>query len=161
MPIIKRPIDPRRLRSALPRGFGWIDHRFLTDGYLAHLSPQALGLYCLLVCAADSSGLSYYSDQRLRDLLAMDGAALVRARRELLDAGLIAYLKPLSQVLALDPDARSAWPVEGTRKSMPQQPTRTPAHRSQPAAHNDSPPLPAGLDLRAMVEASLREGGVL
>lgn len=158
MPIIKRPIDPRRLRSALPRGFGWIDHRFLTDGYLARLSPPALGLYCLLVCAADSSGLSYYSEERLRDLLSIDGSTLLRARRELLQAGLIAYLNPLWQVLALDP--RPHGPAQATRKEVPRSPTPAPSPAPAPRPVNPSP-LPAGLTLRAMVEASLREGGLL
>src|ERR1700681_2151067 len=47
---IKRLIDPRRMRKALPRGFGWIDHRLLRDGYISHCSPQGLALYVLLVC---------------------------------------------------------------------------------------------------------------
>ena len=55
----KRLIDPRRMRKALPRGFGWIDHRLLRDGYISHCSPQALALYVLLVCASDAQGLSY------------------------------------------------------------------------------------------------------
>jgi hypothetical protein len=102
MSIIKRAIDPHRLRSAtLPRGFGWIDHRFLTHGYLCRLKPPATGLYCLLVCAADHQGLSFYSDQRLRDLLGLDGPALLGARRELINLGLIAYARPITQVLAL------------------------------------------------------------
>jgi hypothetical protein len=60
MPI-KRLVDPRRMRKALPRGFGWIDHRLLRDGYLSRCSSQALALYVLLVCASDAQGLSYYS----------------------------------------------------------------------------------------------------
>ncbi len=43
--ILKRPLDYRRLRSALPEGFGWIDHRFLREGYFERCSPQALCLY--------------------------------------------------------------------------------------------------------------------
>jgi hypothetical protein len=61
-----------------------------------------LALYLFLVTVADGSGLSYYSDQGICQLLPLDGAALSRARRELLAAGLIAYQKPLYQVLALD-----------------------------------------------------------
>ena len=30
----KRLLDARRSRKALPRGFGWVDHRLLRDGYL-------------------------------------------------------------------------------------------------------------------------------
>jgi hypothetical protein len=154
--IIKRPLNSHRLRSALPRGFGWIDHRFLTDGYLARLSPPALSLYCLLICASDCQGLSFYSDKRLRDLLALDSVALVRARRELIDSGLVAYQKPLCQVLALE---RANGPLLPPRVVLPP-PTPTPPPQPKPVeAHR--PALPIGLNLRAMVEASLREGGVL
>lgn len=157
MTIIKRPLDPRRLRSALPRGFGWIDHRFLTEGYLGRLSPHARSLYCLLVCAADSSGLSFYSDQRLRDLLAIDAPTLLAARRELLDLRLIAYSKPLCQVLALNQEEHFAWPLPV--KEQPRLASvKTP---SRPALASVAPSFPTGLNLRAMVEASLREGGVL
>ena len=144
MSIIKRPINPRRLRKALPTGFGWIDHRLLSGGRLGGPGAQALGLYCLLVCASDQQGLSYYSQERLCALLAIDGPALCNARRALCEADLIAYAKPLYQVLALDPeDDWPQWP---------------PALRALPRAN---PPLASGLNLRAMVEASLREGGVL
>ena len=53
----KRLLDARRSRKALPRGFGWIDHRLLRDGYLGQCRPEALALYVLLVCAADGQGL--------------------------------------------------------------------------------------------------------
>ena len=84
MPI-KRLIDPRRMRKSLPRGFGWIDHRLLRDGYISHCSPQALALYVLLVCASDAQGLSYYSAPRIAQLLGLEPAALSQARRELID----------------------------------------------------------------------------
>lgn len=148
MTILKRPLDPRRLRSALPRGFGWIDHRFLTDGHLCRCSPPALGLYCLLICASDNQGLSYYSEPRLRDLLTLDPQALFGARRELLDSDLIAYQKPLYQVLAL-----SAGDDRPRRVSRP---VPAPSPQNPPP-----PPFPAGRNLRAMVEESLRQGGVL
>src|SRR5438132_6850690 len=105
MPI-KRLIDPRRMRKALPRGFGWIDHRLLQDGYISHCSPQALGLYVLLVCASDAQGLSYYSLQRITQLLNLAPAALSQARGELIELGLIAYQKPLYQLLSLEGELR-------------------------------------------------------
>lgn len=156
MTIIKRPLNPRRLRSALPRGFGWIDHRFLTEGYLARLSPSARGLYCLLICAADSQGLSYYSEGRQRELLGIDPATLLGARRELLAAGLIAYQKPLCQVLTLE-EQRFA------TETAPQQPAKQPAPKtsSRPVQPEEKRALPAGLSLVAMVEASLRQGGIV
>jgi hypothetical protein len=47
--------------------------------------------------------LSYYSDAAICRLLPLDEAALQCARQELIAAHLIAYQKPLYQVLALDP----------------------------------------------------------
>ena len=105
MPI-KRLIDPRRMRKAPPRGFGWIDHRLLRDGYLSRCSPQALALYVLLVCASDAQGLSYYSAPRIAQLLRLEPAALSEARRELIGLGLIAYQKPLYQLLSLEVELR-------------------------------------------------------
>src|SRR5258708_34266767 len=92
MPI-KRLLDPRRMRKAPPRGFGWIDHRLLRDGYIGRCSPQALALYVLLVCASDAQGLSYYSEPRIAQLLTLDPATLSLAGRELIDLGLTAYQK--------------------------------------------------------------------
>ena len=146
MPI-KRLIDPRRIRKSLPRGFGWIDHRLLRDGYLRHCSPQALALYVLLVCASDAQGLSYYSSPRITQLLNLEPAALSEARRELIGLGLIAYQKPLYQLLSLEGELLE--------------------HKSQPAKGYavDSEPQAIGaitaLSLKAMVESALQKGGPL
>ncbi|HLX73870.1 MAG TPA: hypothetical protein VKR26_03995 [Terriglobales bacterium] len=101
MPI-KRLIDVRRRRKAPPRGFGWIDHRLLREGYVGRCSVQALALYLLLVCAADAQGLSYYSDTRAAALLGLEKLALLNARRELILLGLITYERPLYQLLSLE-----------------------------------------------------------
>jgi len=77
------------------------------------VSAQALALYLFLVTVADAEGLSYYSDTTLLTLLPLDGPALLRARQELVAAQLIAYQKPLYQVLALDPP-RPACPAPQT-----------------------------------------------
>jgi hypothetical protein len=96
--------DPDRLRSTPPR-FSWIDHRLLRDGHLAACaSTEALALYLLLVAAADARGVSYYSDQKMCELLVMSAASLAKARRRLLDTGLIAWRRPYYQVLSLDPE---------------------------------------------------------
>jgi hypothetical protein len=60
-------------------------------------------LYLFLLTVADAEGLSFYSDPALVRILTLDSAALAQARRELLEAHLIAYEKPLYQVLSLDP----------------------------------------------------------
>ena len=101
MPI-KRLIDARRRRKGPPHGFGWIDHRFLRDGYLGRCSPESLALYVLLVCASDAQGLSYYSDSRIAEMLNLEPTVLRSSRRQLIGLGLIAYQKPLYQLLSLE-----------------------------------------------------------
>jgi hypothetical protein len=142
----KRLIDPRRMRKALPRGFGWIDHRLLRDGYLSHCSPQALALYVLLVCASDAQGLSYYSGPRIAELLRLEPEALSGARRELIALGLIAYQKPFYQLLSMEGELRE-------HKNLPSQ---------RPASVSEPQPIGAisALSLKAMVENLLQKQGV-
>ena len=104
MAVIKRVLCPQRLRR-VPDQFSWIDHRLVRDRHISGRSADSLALYLFLVTVADGQGLSYYSDPAICRLLPLDGAALVRARRELIAARLIAYQRPLYQVLSLDPPA--------------------------------------------------------
>jgi hypothetical protein len=62
-------------------------------------------LYLFLVTVADADGLSYYSDNSIARLLPLSAEALPQIRRELVAAHLIAYQRPLYQVLALDAPA--------------------------------------------------------
>jgi hypothetical protein len=100
--VIKRVLCPQRLRR-VPAQFNWIDHRLVRDRHICGRSAQALALYLFLLTVADAQGLSYYSDAALLRFLPLDLAALSAARQELITAKLIAYQKPLYQVLALDP----------------------------------------------------------
>lgn len=99
---MKRVLCPARLRK-MPEQFSWIDQRLVRDRHICRLSHPALVLYLFLVTVADAQGLSYYGDPSLSQLLSLDAAALIRARQELLAAQLIAYQRPLCQVLSLDP----------------------------------------------------------
>lgn len=99
--VQKRLICPRRLRR-VPEQFSWIDQRLVRDRHIGRVSHTALALYLFLLTVADAQGLSYYSDTPIQSALHMDADRLQRARRELLDADLIAYQKPLYQILALD-----------------------------------------------------------
>ena len=102
MAVIKRVLCPEQLRQ-VPEQFSWIDHRLVRDKHIAGKSAEALALYLFLLTVADGQGLSYYSDTGIGKLLPLDGPALARARQELIRARLIAYEKPLYQVLSLDP----------------------------------------------------------
>lgn len=86
----------------IPEQFSWIDHRLVREGYIDHLSHQAAALYLLLVTVGDNRGLSYYSDKTLSKRLNMDIVALTEARNLLVQYQLVAYRKPLYQVLALE-----------------------------------------------------------
>ena len=107
MAVFKRVLCRQRLRRVPPQ-FSWLDHRLVRDRHLSRCSPEALALYLFLVTVCDGEGLSYYSDRAITGLLPLDGSALARARQQLLAAGLIAYQKPLYQVLALDPPRQKA-----------------------------------------------------
>ena len=98
----KRVLVPERLRK-VPRQFSWVDQRLVREGYLQRCDAVALALYLLLVSVADARGLSYYGDITICRLLRMQPERLERARRDLIGLGLIAYERPLYQVLALDP----------------------------------------------------------
>jgi hypothetical protein len=97
----KHVLCPARLRR-VPRQFSWVDQRLVRDGHIGRCGSDALALYLFMATVADADGLSYYSDTTAARLLTMDRATLSRARRELTQAGLIAYQSPLYQVLSLD-----------------------------------------------------------
>jgi hypothetical protein len=90
------------LNRRKPAHFNSRRPRLVRDKYIAGRSAEALALYLFLVTVADSQGLSYYSDAGIGKLLPLDESALARARQELVRARLIAYDKPLYQVLSLD-----------------------------------------------------------
>jgi hypothetical protein len=96
----KKILRPERLRQ-VPAQFSWVDQRLVRDNLLRHADPAAWALYLVLVTVADAQGLSYYSDATLSRLLKMEVGQLVRCRQQLVAADLLAYQKPLYQVLAL------------------------------------------------------------
>lgn len=99
--LIKRLIRPERLRQ-IPPSFSWVDHRLVSGRFIERCDPPGLALYLFLVTVADVQGLSYYSDASIGRRLRMDLMQLAAARRQLEQMELIAYAKPLYQVLALE-----------------------------------------------------------
>jgi len=99
--IVKRLLCPQRVRR-VPGQFSWVDHRLVRDRHIERCGPEALALYLLLVTVGDAEGLSYYSDAAVARLISVDEPGVRQARRELLSAELIAFRKPLYQVLSLD-----------------------------------------------------------
>ena len=99
--VSKSPIIKDRIRS-VPKQFSWIDHRLVRDRHIEKCTHQAAALYLFLVTVGDAKGLSYYGDKSISKRLSMDQDTLDHARANLIHAGLIAWQKPLYQVLALD-----------------------------------------------------------
>jgi hypothetical protein len=113
----KRPISPDKLRR-IPHQFSWVDQRLVREHYLDQLSHQASALYLFLVTVADAQGLSYYADRSLCQRLSLSQADLHQARQALIQLGLVAYQRPLYQVLALEP----ARPRSGSAPQTPEEP---------------------------------------
>jgi len=112
--VQKYLICPEKVRR-VPEQFSWIDHRLIRNHYVEKVSHRALALYLFLVNVGDQQGLSFYSDRSLCSYLSMDLPSLAQARSELIRAQLVAYQKPLCQVLSLEPPkvvrSNSAGPV--------------------------------------------------
>jgi replication initiation and membrane attachment protein DnaB len=123
--VIKRVLRPERLRQ-VPAQFSWVDQRLLRDGYLQRCDAAALALYLLLVTVADAQGLSYYGDALICRLLSLQPQQLERTRRDLIGVGLIAYVRPLYQVLALEPPSPPRVPgVQPIQRALARLPALT------------------------------------
>ena len=104
--LTKRPQQPRpdRLRS-IRGSFSWIDHRFLRQGFDQGLTRLEKLLYFVLVAVSNRDGVSFYSDERLGEILEIRHAhELSGARNELIDRDLIAFERGIYQVLELPPE---------------------------------------------------------
>jgi hypothetical protein len=98
----KRPLCPERVRR-IRDGFSWVDRRFVRDGWMERLSREEILLYLFLVAVADREGLSYWGDPRVAAMLKLPREEVERAREGLVRQGLLAYERPLYQVLDLTP----------------------------------------------------------
>ena len=125
----KQIICSERMRR-VPAQFSWIDQRLVRDRHLDRLDAYAAALYLFLVTVADAQGLSWYGDTSTARRLSIDEERLRRARGDLVRAGLLAYVRPLYQVLALgDPLPPVAAPrhagAESEASLVPVAPERT------------------------------------
>jgi hypothetical protein len=112
--IEKRILVPQRVRRPPASGWSWVDRGFLRE-HAEQLSRPAVLLYFFLTAAADRHGLSFYSDGATAALLRLTVQAVVEAREELLAHDLVAYERPLTQVLSLPTHAvrRQTAPGQG------------------------------------------------
>lgn len=96
-----------------------MDHRLVREGYIEQISHSSGVLYLFLLTVSDAKGLSYYSDGAVCKRLKMDQNTLDQSRNELIRTDLIAYKRPLYQVLALGPvDYRKAEKGTGDFESV-------------------------------------------
>jgi hypothetical protein len=117
--INKRLLRPQRLRQ-MPPSFSWVDHRLVRHDYLPRASHSAWALYLFLVTVSDVQGLSYYSDRAIGQHLNLDSVELSAARAQLVQNDLIAYRKPLYQVLSLPEDPKSSADLTSPRTGQAQ-----------------------------------------
>jgi hypothetical protein len=98
--INKKIINPNRVRH-IEGGFGFIPHRFLTDGFIHLLNQKELLLYFFLILASDRYGLSFYSYDAICSCLELCLEDYIAARDNLIEKDLIAFEGNLFQVLSL------------------------------------------------------------
>ena len=111
--ISRAPIMPDRVRRIGTRGFAFVPHPFLRDGFYASLTPDETALYLLLVLVGDRNGLSFYHFDSLCSLLQMPLERYLLARNGLIEKGLVACDGTRFQVLELPerPVVRTAAPL--------------------------------------------------
>lgn len=137
----KKVLEPTRLRR-VPTRFSWVDHRLVRQRRLSGCAPPAWALYLLLITVSDAEGLSYYGEGSLCAHLGLSTAELIRARRQLCAAGVIAWEAPIYQVLDLQGDP--------------------PPEAAAPAVVIDEPPPPPhghNREMARLFERLLGEGG--
>ena len=118
--IRKKILAPERVRQ-IKGSFGFIPHRFLTDGFLAALSQHELLLYLFLIMAADRYGLSFYNCDSICSLLGLTADQYQKARDSLIEKDLIAFDGTIFQVLSL-PESLNAYrrqQLRSTREKGP------------------------------------------
>ncbi|RPI27269.1 MAG: hypothetical protein EHM61_09000 [Acidobacteria bacterium] len=98
---VPRPPRPDRIRR-IRGSFSWIDHRFLREGFDEGLDQLEKLLYFVLIAVSNRDGVSFYSDQRLSEILEVRFPhELAGARAQLTARDLIAFENGVYQVLAL------------------------------------------------------------
>jgi len=98
--ISKQPINPYRIRQ-ISGSFSWIDHRLITDGFIQTMEPAEMLLYFFLILVGDKNGVSFYSYDKICELLKINIDRFISARERLLKKSLIDFDNGRFQVLQL------------------------------------------------------------
>ena len=112
---------PDRIRK-INGTFGFIEHRFLKEGFFFTLTHCELLLYLFLVLVADRHGLSFYSYDKICTLLRISVDEFILARDGLIEKDLIAFDGRTFQLLSL-PEPRAQPPsLKGHEKMKDKDP---------------------------------------
>jgi len=112
---------PDRVRK-ITGTFGFIEHRFLKEGFFYALSHCELLLYLFLVLVADRYGLSFYSYDKICILLRITVDEFILARDGLIEKDLIAFDGRTFQVLSLPRDGPQSTPIRGKEQMRDKDP---------------------------------------
>lgn len=104
-------ICPNRIRK-INGTFGFIEHRFLKEGFFYDLTHCELLLYMFLVLVADRYGLSFYSYEKMCTVLRITVDEFILARDGLIEKDLIAFDGRNFQVLSLPQSGPQPTPIK-------------------------------------------------
>lgn len=95
------PILNRSRIRCVDGSFGFIPHRFLSDGFFDSLNHDELILYFFWILASDRFGMSFYGDKAIVKHTGIEQEVLEEMRAGLISKSLIAFEPPFVQVLQL------------------------------------------------------------
>jgi len=117
----KTILCPDRVRK-IAGTFGFIEHRFLKDGFFYSLTHHELLLYLFLVLVADRDGLSFYGYDKICTLLRITVEEFILARDALIYKDLIAFDGRTFQVLSLPRHGPKSTPLKGREQMQEKDP---------------------------------------
>lgn len=112
---------PDRVRK-IAGTFGFIEHRFLKEGFFYSLTHHELLLYLFLVLVADRDGLSFYGYDKICTLLRITVDEFILARDALIYKDLIAFDGRTFQVLSLPRHGPKSTPLKGREQMQEKDP---------------------------------------
>jgi len=112
---------PDRVRK-IAGTFGFIEHRFLKEGFFYSLTHHELLLYLFLVLVADRDGLSFYGYDKICTLLRITVDEFILARDSLIYKDLIAFDGRTFQLLSLPRHGPKSTPIKGREEMQKKDP---------------------------------------
>lgn len=94
------PIDTDRIRK-ISGSYSRIEHRFINGRLIDLLKTHEILVYFFLTAVGDIEGVSFYSSERMADILKVSVSVIETARQGFVEKGFIAYRDGVYQVLDL------------------------------------------------------------